>query len=694
MIFNNQRYYDSNHTQADFTNSKPAERTPIVGIKDIGKTVIDGQNAGRFTQSLSAAMRDGVCRVEFQPIPGGQSGGGEVEEYGIEERKEIRQLAEINDISITSVHVPHQTVSNLSGMTRDGFSEQARYNGMEEIKKHIDFAADVANGGSIVVHTAEFPRSLAHGEHTKKEFWGYPGEEEEAVHHLIDPRTGKIMTVKENDEVWVPVQSDSNKEDNGRAPEGKKWLKDENGEFVIDEFWRTRYPHKFDSKTGRPLDDNDPDLKRFLVPVWKMDNEKNIETRKMSFKIYKEEQLVKHPKKTERELVKEFFKKTNDSEISNALGSAREFEQHYYKGLEQRTKILQAMSFWQKIEEKADPESLEDLKLKFRKQFGEMLPSGDPMRPTERLKEMLNEVTRQIAYGRETSVSGRTRARQVQDLVENAELLGDYALKKSFNTLGELGVYAWRESQSKDCKNPVYLTPENMIPEMGYGAHPQELINIVKGGRKKMVQRLTERQIADPAGKLGEDGRPAMVSNPDYISGMSKEKAEDLAKQHIRATLDTSHLGLWYKHFKSPKPGMNEKERIEAFQKWYMGQVKEMADAGIIGNVHVVDGFGRSHSHLAAGKGMLPVIEAVEYLKEKGITSISSEASGDLREIMTGTWESFGSPIYSFGRPGGASTTFGDVQNSYFGRANPPNYVVGEYRTSDDWSLWSGVPFE
>ena len=128
----------------DTTQSRPKK----LGVNELGKTVIDGPNAGRFTQSITAAIREGGSRFELQPIPSqGGGGGGDVDEYGYEEREEIKALAKINKVELTSLHVHHNTVNNLSGQTREGFSEQQRYNSIEEIRRHMNFAADALDGG-------------------------------------------------------------------------------------------------------------------------------------------------------------------------------------------------------------------------------------------------------------------------------------------------------------------------------------------------------------------------------------------------------------------------------------------------------------------------------------------------------------------------------------------------------------------
>jgi len=56
----------------------------------------------------------------------------------------------------------------------------------------------------------------------------------------------------------------------------------------------------------------------------------------------------------------------------------------------------------------------------------------------------------------------------------------------------------------------------------------------------------------------------------------------------------------------------------------------------------------------------------------------------------------FGSSIYGSGM-GGAPVrerSWGNVQDSYFGRPEPPYFVFGAYSPSEDWTLWSGVKVE
>ena len=112
---------------------------------------------------------------------------------------------------------------------------------------------------------------------------------------------------------------------------------------------------------------------------------------------------------------------------------------------------------------------------------------------------------------------------------------------------------------------------------------------------------------------------------------------------------------------------------------------------------------GSGHSHLPAGQGIWPVVDAIKYLKETGYDGMivsegfGEEGFGPGRQL-TETWKAFGSPIYStrFSQHafGGGGPSWGQVQHSYFGENQPPFYIFGAYSPSNEWTLWSQVPLE
>jgi hypothetical protein len=294
------------------------------------------------------------------------------------------------------------------------------------------------------------------------------------------------------------------------------------------------------------------------------------------------------------------------------------------------------------------------------------------------------------------------QAREQELMKQHAVSIEKYAKKKTTDSYAEAGLYAMKQTQNNPhVTKDVFVAPENIFPEMGYGSHPEELIELVHDARGRMVEKLTQKYIEDPSGRLDDKGSPIMVENPDF-QGMSVQKAEKLAKQHIKATLDTQHLGMWWKNFK-PKPGETEDKRRERFNEWFLDEVDKMQKADVIGNIHLVDAMGAGHQHLPIGQGELPLVQAIKKLKKAGYSGfINSEAYGEERfgqgRILVETWKALGSPITSGYFAGGGAEApgreWGQIHQSYFGRSYPPKFVFGAYSPSNDWTLWSQVPME
>ena len=103
----------------------------------------------------------GVNNVElgFTGVGKGSAQSPTPGSVGIAERQAIKEVAKINDVKINSVHAP-MSIEGLAGFGQRGFNEQKRSQDVEEVKRSIDFAGDVSDGGAIVVHTGEFPYSI------------------------------------------------------------------------------------------------------------------------------------------------------------------------------------------------------------------------------------------------------------------------------------------------------------------------------------------------------------------------------------------------------------------------------------------------------------------------------------------------------------------------------------------------------
>src|SRR3989344_1618684 len=141
------------------------------------------------------------------------SGRGTPEDFGKEERESFRQLAKINDVEL-SVHVTPSGVPNVSGFDgRKGFSPELKEALFTEVRSSVDFAADVAQGGAVVVHIGEFPRPLgdiANQSFDKAKFRSLESEEQEQkikVYGVVDDRTGNIVAQVTPDMTYYEQES-------------------------------------------------------------------------------------------------------------------------------------------------------------------------------------------------------------------------------------------------------------------------------------------------------------------------------------------------------------------------------------------------------------------------------------------------------------------------------------------------------
>src|SRR3989344_2670611 len=182
-------------------------------------------------QELKAKIFSGTKNVEISFIGTGKSPRSQAptpEQYGIEEREELRQLAKVNDIELTT-HSP-ANAPPLSGFSERGFSQEVQEASLNELKRTIEFAADVARGGAIAVHTQEFARPISD---IGKEFEAFPGEEKKAPIYFVNNRTGKIEGLPRDAEIPVPKGGFQHPE---RTEDGfvKEWERKKVSDFEIE----------------------------------------------------------------------------------------------------------------------------------------------------------------------------------------------------------------------------------------------------------------------------------------------------------------------------------------------------------------------------------------------------------------------------------------------------------------------------
>jgi hypothetical protein len=604
-------------------------------VPTTGVTVFEGVE-GRFPSAVAAKIKLGADAVELQLSQEDFAKGMGAESYGKEARQDIKDLAEYNKVKIHSVHISH--MPNLSGYGREGFNEQARDQIINEIRKEIDFAGDVTQGGSVVVHTGEFPRPMAG---RFKEFKTYPGEEMEAPVILADEESGQTFS---------PIRSD-------REFTFIKPKRDEKtGRLKRDEFG---YVEPEWIAENREMNEKE-DIKTVTINTYKEDL--NRLAQKMgSINAAKEEFITDH-RLTDAALNKEQLMQLSEHDLAGMALFMDLQSNKLYEAKSNRDVALAECEHYKTIAERVRREGHE---------------------------QEANSYQKMAESYRERAAAMAQQEAEIKKTLSRLTPIQEAAIVRTADTLAQAGVIAFDKTQEKNLAEPLVMTPENIFP-WDFGSHPDEMIKMVNSARDRMVKLLTNPAVQDMR------GRP--VENPLFHKGMTEHEAEKIAEQHIKSTLDTQHLGMWKKHF-DRKPGETEEQRDARFNKWYVEQVEKLAENGIIGNVHLVDGLGLGHSHLPAGQGSYPVAEAIEKLRAKGFTGpISSEGHGEgpERQLMA-AWSLVGKPTGLYHAATQRAMSWTEVENSYFGSAKrPPGYIVGEYakRISDDFTLWSGVAFE
>jgi hypothetical protein len=264
--------------------------------------------------------------------------------------------------------------------------------------------------------------------------------------------------------------------------------------------------------------------------------------------------------------------------------------------------------------------------------------------------------------------------------VESAEI---YALRESYDSYARAAIYAVDKNKELEkegmLKRKLFLGLENLFPE-SYGAHPDEIIQIIKGSREKMVDILKKEK------------------------NISADVARKLAQDSIKITFDTGHFNMWRKYWKGD-PNASIKDNNNAFDKWSEDMIRKLSKEKMIGHVHLDDNYGYQDEHLAPGEGNAPIKTMIKILKEEGYDGdLIVEPGADFTTDLGGfhsvmkTWRLFDSPVYgttgSFGAARGKGTNWGDIQYNHFGQTAPPYFSFQPYTPSEDWTLWSGVPLE
>jgi len=681
-------YHAAAAPSKDQRDDEPKLEEPIVPLRQLGTTVATRlPGGGDIIQNTEAAIRSGMPNIQFTFTQGGSPFGGAPKGYGKEVREAIRSMAKVNEVLIEGVELPSGQV-NLTGFNQQNFtfSEQKRQTDLNEVRDYIKFTADVAGGGGVDIWSAEFPRTVFDARWNRTDpktghpvFQLFEGEGEQGTKFLVDQRNGKVIQeIRMNQKVPFPV-----------------WLKserdytDENGNQV---------------RKGDFIDYEDHlVILEKRVPVFNKE-EKRFEVRERSWKDFQDEadlwnaQKVKEKGRPleEHEIVRPeeaFFKATVTSQLSIAKG----YELLYSQNIEEEIKgiedLKKAKTYFVEAEKNAKNDEERMLLMKEVHQHVERYAPGILPRQFKKSSEIIDEgireLRRSIEQHQNLSAGQRATAEEQERILKNVTPLDDYAKKKLFDSYAQAGIFAMQETQmNKNAERPIYVGPEIGWPTF-WGGHPKEFKELIFKSRDKMAEMLSRPVL--------EDGKP----NP-YYAGMDAKTAQKKAAEHIKGCFDTSHMGMWINNFRRI-PGESEEKRLQEFNKWYLEQVEDLAKDKIIGSIQAVDSMTGEHEHLPPGQGIFPIAEAVKIFKKYGFDGpVLSEGHAEeqfgQQRIFMQAMKYFGTTMtspYSGGR-GMTSVPYkwGGIRNAYFGRTYTPFFIVGAYSPSNDFKLWSDVPFE
>jgi len=539
-------------------------------------------------QSIQARIRQGAQAVElgFIGTRKGSAGQGSFTPgtVGVPEREAIRDIAKVNDVKISSVHASMK-IEGLAGFDgRQGFSEAKRAQDMEEVKRTIDFAGDVTDGGAIVVHTGEFPYSIQ-GKHGETPF---------------KTKGGKPIKFSEG---YAIAQ---------KAPQ-----------YLVN------------TKTGRIAAEITPDFEIDVLRLKPGGTEEDFVTKTLTYSDFVNDAKSNMESAEQRRKNMAEFKKygkgktLSDEDYKNTYGNPAWVS----RNSQLREGITQNKSDY--LYHKARLEEHKAQLEQFKESLVRAQNDNQPEEVLDGLRRQVTTIDRHIGADREYLKRYEGQRRDAYTQLYSLRPIESYGVNKTSESIAELALDAARVTRDKKLKNPLFVAPENLW-DGNYGSHPKDLRKIIVDSRNKVVEYMT----ADKIKIHGEEVKNPFKGRVKKALGHmpSKSEAKKIAENHIKATFDIGHANIWRKYFDG-----DEKE----FKSWMGHEVEELTKDGIIGHVHVSDNFGYNDEHLPPGYGNAPIKEFLTHMQKSGFDKeyIVEPAHHDVGALHAGM-EFLQTPIY------------------------------------------------
>ncbi len=437
--------------------------------------------------SIRTRIMQGATNVELGFTGTGKGTGQNLTPgtLGIPERIAIKEIAKINDVGINSVHSA-MSIQGLAGFSQNQFSEEKRATDIEEVKRTIDFASDVTDGGAIVVHTGEFPYSVKR-KYGDKLFTTKDGKKIELSEELGRAETYPILFVDKYD----------GNVSGGVRPNWTSFSFDEKGkEHTIN------------------LDDMEK-LAKFNLEKYSDKNfiEKSIDTFGKHLSDKRKKEIYENKEGYEKTLGNKYWlAQAHDLDISSKESEARreEYTLRVNEAADRLTKLHSDIEARKKIKKNIPknrfiPHDISEVKI------SELEEDYKKLSYQQKLDEM---------HRQSYTLAQAEKEKKIFDMIP----IEDYGKQQTSKSIAELAIHAQKMTKEKNLKKPLFVAPENLWGGE-YGAHPEDLKQIINNARSQFVKNVTDNKT------------------------MSENEAKIAAKDHIKATFDIGHANIWRKYF-------------------------------------------------------------------------------------------------------------------------------------------------
>jgi len=410
----------------------------------------------------------GASKLEIQ-FPGYRVGNRNQqtpEMFGEDQRQALREMQLANEVRFNT-HASFGLMGMMGRDERGNFSTYGAYQDLLELKRAIDFQADMGGGGSVVMHSGEFERpmtdmylddethtrNLARDETGRLMIKQAHTQEFDAKFDLMDARTSqKMETVQKDRLVAYPVWRRAKEDYKGTDTDGNSVII-KKGDYI--DYLNRQIPEKewYDSVKGRVPQYN-KETGRFDI------DRKHFDYFKQEAAEYnkwlKEVELGREPNYYEKVYPEEMFlRATLETQEGHARGWALQYGIETQNRIDQLNKINKAIEFYEKLD-KSIPE---EEKWKIMKQdqiipgvAGELIPT-DTKNPLQILQETKQQVAKSLEFARQSSASQEQQAEDTNEtknqLITPLKRLEAHGVRM----YAEAGIHALRKT--KDTNNPV-----------------------------------------------------------------------------------------------------------------------------------------------------------------------------------------------------------------------------------------------